>query len=118
KRLRIELRRERLDLHLVDRVGSARESLSDMQVVQVKTIALGVAHGLPPRMWAPPAGGAPFCGLPGLRRWESRPGIYGSGADKGQQVGIDHVCVHRAHAVRKARIDLERAILEQLGLHQ
>jgi hypothetical protein len=33
-----------------------------------------------------------------------------------EQIRVDHVCVRRAHAVWKARVYLERAVLEPLGL--
>ena len=38
--------------------------------------------------------------------------------EEGQQVRVDLVRLGHAHAVRAARIDLERAVLEQLGLKQ
>ena len=41
-----------------------------------------------------------------------------SPANEGEQIGIDHIRIHRAHAMRKARIDLERAVLDELGLEQ
>ena len=33
-----------------------------------------------------------------------------------EQIRVDHVCVRRAHAVWKARVYLERAVLEQVDL--
>jgi hypothetical protein len=38
-----------------------------------------------------------------------------SGLQERQQVGVDVVGVHGCHAVRIARIDLERTMLEKLG---
>src|SRR5437763_9868226 len=38
-----------------------------------------------------------------------------SSLDEGQQVGIHDLSMRRAHAMREFLIDLERAILEQLG---
>ena len=38
--------------------------------------------------------------------------------DEIQEILVDHVCICSAHPVRVSRIDLERAILEELGLKQ
>lgn len=38
-----------------------------------------------------------------------------SGLKEGQQVRLDDVCVGRGHAVRQILVDLQRAVLQQLG---
>ena len=52
-------------------------------------------------------------GGPGRRSRHSR--ATGSALDEGEKVGIDHVGVRRAHAVRKLLVDLQLALLEELG---
>ena len=42
----------------------------------------------------------------------------GSASDESQEVCIDHISMHGHQAVGIAGVDLERAMLEQLGLQQ
>ena len=53
---------------------------------------------------------------PGRRPRHSR--ATGSALDEREQVGVDHVGVHRAHAVREFLIDLESALLQELHRQQ
>src|SRR5580704_5541762 len=60
-----------------------------------------------------------FLSLPSSRRALCRHCILADRLlEKRQQIGIDLVCVGRRHAMRKARIDLQRRVLQYLRGHQ
>jgi hypothetical protein len=42
-------------------------------------------------------------------------GTAASGLEEGQKVRIDDVCVSGGHPVRQVLVDLQRAVLQQLG---